>query len=178
MKKSRTNRLEIPPERLEELCTRLQRNCEIKPNGCWEWKLARNPAGYGNTTCGDLRGPAHKFSYAAFVGVVPAGMVVRHKCDNPPCINPEHLEVGTQWENAMDCVRRGRAKFLKKQEYCNRGLHKMEGENIAWNNVSVLATGDKYWGRQCRACKIETERKRQRRKKAAALRASNKGEEK
>lgn len=161
MKPSRTNRLVIPPERLDELKSRIMRNSEKKPSGCWEWKLSKSPLGYGNTTCGsDLRGPAHKFSYAAFVGVVPAGMVVRHKCDVPYCVNPEHLELGSQWQNAMDCIRRGRTNFPKKREYCVRGLHKMEGHNLIVWKSKKLATGEPYWGRQCRACKRQADAKK------------------
>jgi hypothetical protein len=53
---------------------------------------------------------AHRMSYAAHKGPIPPGMVVRHKCDTPACVNPDHLEPGTQADNIADMFKRGRAK--------------------------------------------------------------------
>ena len=62
---------------------------------------------------------AHRASYSKSKGVIPAGMVVMHTCDNPLCINPDHLVVGTQRENRVDCVTKGRANVSKGEEhYC------------------------------------------------------------
>ena len=51
----------------------------------------------------------HRFIYEECFGEIPQGFVVRHKCDNPKCINPEHLELGTPKENSLDMVKRGRS---------------------------------------------------------------------
>lgn len=162
----RSNRIEIPPEKIEELKERLIRNTQPNLNGCWEWTLLRNPQGYGNTTCGTIRSSAHRISYAAFNGPVPAGLVVCHHCDNPPCINPAHLYIGTQEENAHDCMEKGRANFPQELEFCKKGLHKMEGYNVL--NAKKERRGN-YWrgGRQCRACKMAVNKRYLERKKAA-----------
>lgn len=55
----------------------------------------------------------HRLAYETWVGPIPEGHVIRHKCDNPPCINPEHLETGTQGDNVRDRDDRGRANHAR-----------------------------------------------------------------
>jgi hypothetical protein len=83
------------------------------PEGCWEWTGSKCRLGYGATSGsqeldGTRRPKAHRFAYARLVAPIPEGMVVRHKCDNRGCVNPDHLELGTQQDNIQDRVRRGR----------------------------------------------------------------------
>lgn len=72
-------------------------------NGCWIWTGTRNKMGYGRFRL-DIGTwmYVHRWSYEYFKGDIPEGLVVRHKCDNPSCVNPDHLQVGTQWENTND----------------------------------------------------------------------------
>lgn len=74
--------------------------------GCWDWTASRARGGYGqfmsSVKDGRLWYRAHRFSYLAHKGEIPNGLVVMHTCDNPSCVNPEHLKVGTQTDNIRD----------------------------------------------------------------------------
>ena len=72
---------------------------------CWVWTGYCDPAGYGRTPDGEY---THRYSWVAVHGEIENKQVVRHKCDNPPCVNPDHLEIGTQRDNVLDRERRGR----------------------------------------------------------------------
>lgn len=76
---------------------------------CWQWSGAKS-RGYGLLSNGWKKSPhkAHRLSYELFIGEIPSGMVVRHKYDNPECINPDHLEIVTHKDNVHDRVSRGR----------------------------------------------------------------------
>lgn len=79
----------------------------IVDDGCWGWNGTITGTGYG--TFGAAAVLAHRFSHFWFNREDPAGQVVRHKCDNPICTNPSHLEAGTPKDNVMDRKERGRS---------------------------------------------------------------------
>jgi len=78
---------------------------------CWEWPGRRNDNGYGLITPGRagqaLR--AHRVSWELLRGPIPKGYCVLHRCDNPPCVNPRHLFVGTMGDNNRDMFEKQRA---------------------------------------------------------------------
>jgi hypothetical protein len=80
-------------------------NCE----DCWEWKSTKLPAGYGNFWANGKLKRAHRVSYEIYKGEFPGYMHVLHTCDNPSCVNPDHLVLGTALDNSKD-------KFRKKRE--------------------------------------------------------------
>lgn len=73
----------------------------VTESGCWEALGSRYPFGYVAMTNGTLQG-AHRVAYTAWIGPIPKGLQVNHHCDNPPCINPEHLYAGSKADNAKD----------------------------------------------------------------------------
>jgi len=82
-----------------------------KLEGCWNWKSSTSPFGHGMFKLSkDNLVFAHRYSWCLFNGEIPDGMQVLHKCDNPRCVNPDHLFLGTQATNVQDMVNKGRAK--------------------------------------------------------------------
>lgn len=82
---------------------------------CWEWKASKTPNGYGQFRFNGTRGLAHRVSWMLFKGEIPSNpdhaygvMGVLHKCDNPGCVNPDHLFIGDQSDNSMDSVNKNR----------------------------------------------------------------------
>lgn len=99
-----------PPRTRGDVVARMYQRVIRTDSECWEWQGYRMPSGYGQIGLEDRRvATTHRVSWEWANGTtVPSGLFVRHKCDNPPCINPNHLEIGTAAQNSQDAVDRGR----------------------------------------------------------------------
>ena len=86
------------------------RKYEVASDGCWNWTGKQNAQGYGAIRVDGTYTRAHRAMYFLINPEADRSLVVMHKCDNPRCINPDHLQLGTQKENMMDMHAKGRFK--------------------------------------------------------------------
>lgn len=141
----------MPTMPIEE---RLKANMKVNPvSGCWEWTGCKR-GGYGHTivgsrTDGTRRSErAHRLAYITWNGEIPDGFEVCHKCDNPCCINPEHLFVGTRQDNIDDRERKGRNIVFIGEEQGKAKLTKKIVKDARWERAykrtSFQKLADKY----------------------------------
>lgn len=94
-----------------------------KSGDCWSWLGARNRKGYGTIGLGGKHGkctPAPRAAWLLTRGPIPDGLLVCHRCDNPTCVRPEHLFLGTALENTHDMISKGRARHRPLRGESNR----------------------------------------------------------
>lgn len=99
------------------------------PEGCWNFTGHRDKNGYGKLRWKGKGMLAHRVSYMIVNGYLPDDLLVCHKCDNPSCINPQHLFLGTNYDNTMDAVRKGR-KFIPDSRGENHGGGKLKEADV------------------------------------------------
>jgi hypothetical protein len=130
---------------------RLFERVDKLPAGCWVWTGSVVGYGYGQIKVNGRQLKTHRYVYEQLVGDIPDGMFVCHKCDNPPCCNPDHLFLGTPRDNTQDMVQKGRRVDVNStKSHCPRG-HAYSSEN-----TRITSNGS-------RAC-IECDRQHQKRR--------------
>ena len=141
------------------------------PEECWIWTASKNSlSGYGKFNAGEKKyNSAHRYSYFIHKGAIPDGMFVCHVCDNPPCVNPNHLWVGTASENTIDMLSKGRrpartkghkhTEQYKLQQFCKNGHEKTP------ENTYIHTRPNGYSIRHCKICRKQSRKAYAQRKK-------------
>jgi hypothetical protein len=131
---------------------------------CWTWRGSVSETGYGSFQYRNRKMGAHRAAYLMHVGEIPTGMIVCHRCDNPSCVRPDHLFVGTHKDNTRDMMAKNRDGFTNRRKtHCPSG-HPYAGENL------LVMKGRRY----CRECRRAESRQRNR-KRYATLKALLRG---
>jgi hypothetical protein len=128
----------------EDLKTRFMRHVEKEDDGkrCWLWVGTKNKAGYGGIQVNGKRALVHRISYMLHHGAIPEGVgfhghVVCHACDNPSCVNPGHLFLGSQYTNMQDRDAKGRRAALIGSQHGMASLSEEDVKTI----LEIAATG-------------------------------------
>ncbi len=125
------------PEQIERLKERFWKKVEIRgEDDCWEWTAALNTSGYGHIQVSTKRlSVAHRVCYMLRFGDIPPKMLVCHSCDNPKCVNPKHLWIGTHNQNMEDMASKIRSSNPSSRKVWT---------NPEIINQTVLEIVDKY----------------------------------
>lgn len=110
-----------------------------KTDTCWLWVGAKDNNGYGAIRVNSKNINAHRFSYQILKGRIGNGLFVCHSCDNPSCVNPEHLFLGTNYDNVQDMVKKMRNTLGEKN-----GMSFLSAEDV----TKIRTIKDKYSRRE------------------------------
>lgn len=120
-----------------------------KTDTCWEWIGAKSWTGYGHIRFNGVVRKSSRVIWQLTYGDIPKGLCVLHSCDNPSCVNPAHLRLGTQKENVLEMHSKKRA-WQNKVMFCSKG-HPYDEKNT-WKH-------NKFNERRCRKCHAEYSRR-------------------
>ena len=136
----------VPPEIAHPLIMeRIKRNVTITESGCWYWNRSKNFKGYPMTYAMGRKWHTHRLVLHISQRPLGPGEQACHKCDNPSCVNPGHLYIGTNSTNQADAVRKGR-KYERTATHCRRGHAYDEA------NTYVITKDRGRYARACKAC--------------------------
>lgn len=111
---------------------------------CWEWGGKVTKQGYGIMKINKKYVTMHRYSYQTYIGEIPKGMLICHRCDNPKCVNPFHLFLGTHADNAQDRVLKNRSNHPVGERCAKAVLKEVEVLEIAKSDLSITDLSEKY----------------------------------
>ena len=132
----------VPPKGVTGYAVMEFNGWDVTDSGCWEYRGPKFANGYGQVKINGIPTLIHRVSYEHNVGPIPEGLVIRHTCDNPPCMNPKHLIPGTSAQNNQDRQDRGRTARGNK----GRGLF-TDTEALAIRNEISSVEGQRGMGK-------------------------------
>lgn len=140
--------------------SRFIRKCHATPSGCWDWLASKDIKGYG---CFNLKQEdnsfhsirAHRASWLFYRGTIPDELQVLHSCDNPSCVNPDHLFLGTNLDNVKDKVSKGRQGAIltpdkviaaRKMHAAGSSLYEVAAKfNCSYHTASRICSQANSW---------------------------------
>lgn len=159
----------MTPENLEDTKKRFLMFVKVVGE-CWEWQGGKRGRGYGSFKFNGKDMIASRVAWLIFRGEIPPGnghhgTCVLHKCDNPPCVNPDHLFLGSNRDNAIDAAKKGR----KRMDLAQQGRVLLQrsktncphGHSYSGDNLYMTPDGR----RDCRICRRAADARRKLRKK-------------
>lgn len=142
--------MELTEKQLKRFWAKVHKPVEEE---CWEWTGARNKKGYGQFSVNKIAKSTHRISYVIHKGEIPEGLMICHACNNPSCVNPNHLYAGTGKDNAQQAVADG---LLAPQQK----THCVNGHEFNETNTYIRSRAGRGLTRVCRTCRREHQKKR------------------
>lgn len=124
--------------------TKVRETFPRSPFRCWEWTSVIGKDGYGVMKISKKNEGAHRVSWRLNKGEIPPGLCVLHRCDNPICVRPSHLFLGTKSDNTRDAIFKGRFKIPNNR----RKTHCKRGHEFTFTNTAINRKGERH----CREC--------------------------
>lgn len=133
-----------PAKDYAEILLRILRNTSIQQAGCWEWQGAKSVAGYGRISFDGVRWAVHRLMAHIKISDVADTAVVCHRCDNPSCVNPEHLFIGSQKDNVDDRDLKGRRNQARGEAQGSSKLTEKQVSAIRLDSRKQLIIASEY----------------------------------